>query len=430
MASGLSYCEYLNLKALEGLTVSLEVENFHKELVQESSGLKGKKILMVNSTLVGGGVATLMKDLLPLMNSLGLNVEWLVLKAPDSFFEISKSFHNILQSEKVDKVKKKIELYKNFYKKEFEHYNQHILNSIKERNYDFIVIHDPQPLKIIDYKHLSPKSKWVWRCHIDLSQPDKTLWAFVKKYLSKYDRVIVSNKDFQKEEGYVIIPPSINPNSEINKELGKKKVQKILKKHGIPTDLPIITQVSRFDKWKDPIGVLKAYNKVRKLGIKCRLVMKAEAASDDPEGVMIKKEFKKELDKSPYKKDVIINNSIDKLIVNALQRASTIVLQKSIKEGFALTVSEALWKGTPVIGGKAGGIPLQIKHGINGFLVDPAKYEEHIEKTAGYIKYLIENPEKAKEMGQKGKEHVSKNFLTKHHVLNYLKLFNSFKSQV
>ncbi|MEA3560583.1 MAG: glycosyltransferase, partial [Candidatus Omnitrophota bacterium] len=285
-------------------------------------------------------------------------------------------------------------------------------------NYDCVVIHDPQPLPLIKfYKKHQP---WIWRCHIDLSEPNKELWNFLKGFMLKYDVIILSSEKFKKKELPVeqrVIQPAIDPLSLKNRELSQKDILKYVLKAGIPVDKPIVTQVSRMDPWKDPEGVLEVYNRIKEK-VDCRLVYCYNLATDDPQGIEIYSKVRNKAKKLIEKGDVIFVIGNNDILVNAIQRFSTVIIQKSIKEGFGLSVTEALWKAKPVVASNAGGIPCQIKDGLTGFLVDP--YD--IKGTADKIIKLLQDPSLAREVGKKAKEHVRKNFLITRLISDHLDL--------
>lgn len=376
-------------------------------IFREAEPIEGLSVAHVNSTLYGGGVAEILHSLVYLMNDVGIEAEWRVIKGNQDFFNVTKSFHNALQGEAV----RLTERAKRIYLKT----NEHFAKITHLENYDCVIVHDPQPAACINYfEKLQP---WIWRCHIDLSRPNREVYNYLKQFIAKYDHAIISNKKFicPLPGRCSIIYPSIDPLTPKNKELKDQKIENMLKKRGIDLDKPIITQISRFDKWKDPLGVLKAFEIVRKKA-DCRLVLLGNLADDDPEGEIIYREV---LKKAQGMRDVHVLLEYNDLLVNALQRASAVVLQKSLKEGFGLTVSEALWKKTPVIGGNAGGIPLQIINGKTGFIVNNAR------ECAKRLLFLLKNPKKARQMGIAGHEHVKKHFLITGHLLDYIRLIKS-----
>jgi trehalose synthase len=370
-----------------------------------------KSILHVNATKFGGGVAEILQNMVAMMEELELRVNWKTFSAPDSFFQISKKMHNALQGD--NEIKFSPEEVTQFLDQAKDSYDQ------IQPEEDFVIIHDPQPCPIIKYAE-KRKGKWIWRCHIDTSNPNPQSWKLVLPYLQQYDARIFTMRQFAKSElnsPIFYITPSINPFSTKNKEMDYEQVKTIVQKY-IPLDKPIITQVSRFDPWKDPLGVIDAYKMV-KAKVPVRLALIGSLAHDDPEGVEWLKKVK---DYANMDEDIYILSNLDgvgDIEVNAFQRISKIILQKSIKEGFGLTVTEALWKGTPVIGGDVGGIRLQIEDGVNGFLV------KSIEQTAEKILYLLDNPKIAAKMGNQGREKVKKEFLLIKHLEKYLDLFKS-----
>ncbi len=367
--------------------------------------LKGKKILTINSTAVGGGVAEILNRMVPLLKELEIDIRWEVIKGGEQFFDVTKKIHNALHGKEVE-----------FSPQEYEVYLETNRANIKDIDFsqDIVFIHDPQPLPLVGAR--SHTQKWIWRCHIDLSQPYKNVWQFLKKFILKYDATVFSAPAFSQKLPLrqFLIPPSIDPLSEKNKPLPQEIIDKVLEKYQIPKDKPIITQISRFDRLKDPVGVIQAYKMVKKYN-DCRLVLAGGTASDDPEGQIVYEEVKQAAEGDS---DIhIILMPHNDLEVNALQRASTVIIQKSIREGFGLTVTEALWKAKPVVACAVGGIPLQIKHKYSGLLC------HSIEGAAFAIKQLLNNPEYAQTLGRNGREHVKNNFLLTRHLRDYLLLF-------
>jgi len=369
--------------------------------------LKGKRILMINSTAVGGGVAEILNRMLPLLKELEIDIRWEVIKGGEQFFDITKKIHNALHGKDVEIGSQELEVYLET--------NKANIQDI-DFSADVVFIHDPQPAALIEAR--GDVQRWIWRCHIDLSQPQKDVWNFLKKFILKYDATVFSAPSFSQKLPLrqFLIPPSIDPLSEKNKPLPQEVIDKVLEKYQIPDDKPIITQISRFDRLKDPVGVIQAYKMVKRYN-DCRLVLAGGTASDDPEGQIVYEEVKAAADSDP---DIhIILMPHNDLEVNALQRASAIIVQKSIREGFGLTVTEALWKAKPVVACAVGGIPLQIKHKYSGLLC------HSIEGAAFAIKQLLNNPEYAQTLGRNGREHVKNNFLLTRHLRDYLLLFLS-----
>jgi len=373
--------------------------------------LKSRSLLNVNSTRAGGGVAEILNRMIPLLNDLGINARWEVIEGNTRFFDITKKIHNALQGRE-EKITKEMWEY---------HYEVNRMNAEKlNLDADAVLIHDPQPISLIDFRK---RGLWMWRCHIDLSNPVRSVFSKIKEYSKKYDSAIFSTAKFTQAIGIdeFIIPPSIDPISDKNRELTEDEIRETVEKFNIPVDRPIILQVSRFDRFKDPIGVIEAYRMVKKYD-DCILILAGSPATDDPEGDVVLKEVKEYAADDPDILILLLPPFSDKEI-NALQRIATVVLQKSLKEGFGLTVSEALWKGKPVIGGATGGIPLQIIHGVTGFLV------HSIEGTAFRIRQLLNNPEMAKRMGEMGREYVRTNFLITRQVRDYLAVWYSMENK-
>jgi trehalose synthase len=369
--------------------------------------LKGKSIKMVNSTAVGGGVAEMLNRLVPLLSELEVPTHWDVITGGNDFFEVTKAFHNALHGSSYDLTKSAQEI--------FLMYNDQNRERLQFEE-EMVVIHDPQPVGLIRSRDKTPAS-WVWRCHIDLSNPDARVWEFLRPFVEQYDAAIFSSQSFARQLPITqyLFYPCIDPLSEKNKELPDSVVQKVCDEFGIDRSRPIVTQVSRFDRLKDPVGVVHAY-KLAKKYVDCQLVLAGGGASDDPEGAAVLQEVKEAVGNDP---DIIILDLPPwcAFEINAIQRASTIVVQKSLKEGFGLTVTEALWKGKPTIAGAVGGIPNQIIHKLTGVLV------HSVEGCAFQIRYLLTHPDFAKRIGASGREHVKENFLMTTNVKRWLLLF-------
>lgn len=377
-----------------------------EEILLLGEQLRGKTVKMVNSTSTGGGVAEMLHRVIPLFNEIGLNVKWEVIKGQGAFFNATKTFHNALHGHKVDL---KPEMFKSF-----EETNKENADSMTF-NEDIVVIHDPQPAGLIQKKKESP-AKWVWRCHIDTSHPNQQVWDFLAKYINQYDASIFSAPSFAKELPIPqhMIYPAIDPFAEKNRVLSDGEIDKVRQKFDLPKDRPIVTQVSRFDYLKDPIGFFETYKLVKK-HIDCVFVYAGGTASDDPEGNQVLTELQNRSEGEKDFRILLLPNFAD-LEVNALQRASTIVMQKSIREGFGLTVAEAMWKGKPVIGGDTGGIRLQVFNHYTGFLVRTP------EGAALRIRYLLHRRELLRQMGQQARRFVAENFLITRHLREYLTL--------
>jgi len=381
-------------------------------IFQQARTLYGKNVVHLNSTYMGGGVAEILNSLVPLMNDVGLNTGWRILRGNPDLFSITKKFHNALQGDSIHLTEMKKEIYIRA-SEEFAVYT-HL-------DHDCVIIHDPQPLPLIRY--YKKQQPWIWRCHIDITNPDKKLWDFLKKFILKYDQAIVSHKNYKKDDIFVrqnIIPPVIDPLTPKNMELSGEIIKKFLKKFGIPTDKPIITQISRFDKWKDPEGVIRVFKKVKKQ-IDCRLVLCGSMATDDPEGMKIYQKVLRSANHLIESGDVILITSENNILVNSLQRFSDVIIQKSIREGFGLVVAEALWKQTAVVASNVGGIPLQVIDGETGFLCEPNDEEGFAER----IIQLMKDKKLAEKLGYNAKEHVRENFLITRLLSNYLDLIRS-----
>jgi trehalose synthase len=367
--------------------------------------LKGRTLLHVNSTAVGGGVAELLQRMVPLIKELGIDVRWSVIKGTKPFFEATKGLHNALQGQGRSLTKKEWDLW--------EEVNRKNAKKI-DLDADCVFIHDPQPALLINEKK---RGVWIWRCHIDISTPERVTWYFLKRHVDKYDAAVFSVSRFAQATPIpqFMIPPSIDPLSEKNIELSIVEVQEVYERFKIPRDKPVLLQVSRFDPFKDPLGVIDAFRLARKYN-DCRLILAGGTATDDPEGEKMLKMVKEKAAKDPDIHILDLPPFSDREI-NALQRGATIVLQKSTREGFGLVVAEALWKKKPVIAGDVGGIPLQVIDGVTGYLI------HSIEGAAYRIRQLLQNPEEGRRMGELGKEHIRRNFLITGHIRNYLALW-------
>ncbi len=379
----------------------------------EASELSEYSVAQINSTYQGGGVAEILNSLIILLNDVGIKTDWRILHGDIDFFTITKKFHNALQGEKINFSKKKKELYF------INNVNNAIFTHI---NHDLVVVHDPQPLPIITC--YEKKQPWIWRCHIDITSPHKPLWKYLKTFISQYDVMVTSMEEFMDKDAKTSIPqriikPSIDPLNIKNKQISQETIDKYLKKSGVEPNKPIISQISRFDKWKDPEGMIHIFDIVRKK-VDCQLLLVGSMATDDPEGQEVFEKIEKRIEN---KKDIHLIIDAPDIVVNAIQQESSVVVQKSLKEGFAITVSEALWKETPVVASNIGGIPSQVIQGKTGFLENPTNYQGFAEK----IIYLLNHPKKAKEIGKNGKEHIRNNFLITRHLLDYIRLFKHLK---
>ncbi|MBW2039808.1 MAG: glycosyltransferase [Deltaproteobacteria bacterium] len=370
--------------------------------------LQDLHVANVNSTYYGGGVAEILSSLTLLMNSLGIKTGWRLIQGAPDFFSITKKMHNALQGGEINLSERKMQIYEDII------YQNAIRNHLD--NHNMVIIHDPQPLPMIN--HYKKSGPWVWRCHVDLTNLNHELWNYLAPFVEKYDAVIVTLKEYMQKlkTPQVCFMPAIDPFSIKNREMSEAEVSERLDHYNIPTDLPLVVQISRFDRWKDPGGVIRAFKLARK-DVDCTLVLLGNVATDDPEGPRV---YESLLDQQDER--VIILSHQDSALVNVLQRRAAVVLQKSIREGFGLTVTEAMWKGTAVIGGNVGGIRYQIKDGVNGFLVSS------VEEAAERIVQLVKDEKLRKQLGQKAKETVRERFLLTRYLEQYLDLFSSFET--
>jgi trehalose synthase len=366
---------------------------------------KGRSFLHVNSTREGGGVAEILHRMIPILRDLGIDARWEVIKADAKFYDTTKKIHNALQGHE-----------ERFTAEMWDHHLEVNRQNAEKLDLgaDAVLIHDPQPAPLIEFKE---EGVWIWRCHIDVSNPRPDAWNAIKRYSEHYDAAVFSVAKFARSMGIdeFIIPPSIDPVSDKNRDLSPDEIDETAKKFNIPRDRPMLLQVSRFDVFKDPIGVINAYRMVKKYN-DCVLVLAGSPATDDPEGEAVLDQVREFASGDPDIIILLLPPFSDKDI-NALQRLATVVLQKSLKEGFGLTVSEAMWKEKPVLGGAVGGIPTQIMHGVTGFLVHSS------EGAAFRIRQLLNNPDMAKRMGEEGKKYVRNNFLITRQVRDYLSVW-------
>jgi trehalose synthase len=366
-----------------------------EELRLLADRVRGRRMQHINSTPVGGGVAEILTRMIPLLGELGVEASWDVIKGNQEFFNVTKAFHNALHGKQEEITRQMLEV--------FRETTELNLREVSPAA-DVIVVHDPQPAGLIERKREIGKS-WIWRCHIDVSAPQAEAWNFLRPWIAQYDAAVFSMPDFAQQLPIpqFRIAPSIDPLSEKNRPLDKNFVRRILEKYRIDPDKPILTQISRFDRLKDPLGVIAAYRMVKKAH-KCQLVLAGGGASDDPEGEAVLNEVQEAAAGDPDIHVLLLPPCSD-LEINALVRGSSVVIQKSIREGFGLTVSEALWKRKPVVGGAVGGIKLQVIDGVTGFLVHSP------EGAATRITQLLRDRRLCERMGENGYQHVKQNFL-------------------
>lgn len=372
--------------------------------------LKGIKVVHVNSTRVGGGVAEILTKLVPLKEELGISVSWEVITGEADFYQCTKSFHNALQGSQEIIPESLLKVYEDTNAQNAEQLRGALQDA------DIVFIHDPQPLPLL--RHFPDrKGKWVWRCHIDVSRPYRAAWKYLRNFAMNYDASIFSLADFAQPLPHTqfLVPPSIDPLSDKNKELSPERISAVREEFGVDPDRPLMLQVSRFDRFKDPVGVIAAYRLVKSFSPAVQLVLAGGGATDDPEGEAVLAEVRQAASDDADIHILLLPPDAHETI-NALQRTSDIVLQKSVKEGFGLTVTEALWKGRPVIGGNTGGIRLQVVNHHTGFLVDTP------EGAALRTRYLLLHPARREEMGRKAREFVRQNFLLTRHLREYLTL--------
>ncbi|MBN1691228.1 MAG: glycosyltransferase [Dehalococcoidia bacterium] len=381
--------------------------NIIDELKLLGSHLAGRKVQNINSTFSGGGVAEILARIVPLLQQLGIDATWDVIQGDDAFFNVTKKFHNALHGRDESITTDDLDIFMETSRRN---------NESTALDADIFYIHDPQPIMLIERKK-SLGGKWIWRCHVDVSHPDKVVWKFLRKYVVGYDATVFSSPEFSQQlpSRQYMISPSIDPLSDKNREISQSVIQSVLDKYGLDNGKPMVVQISRFDYLKDPLGVIQAFRMVRK-GIDCQLVLAGGTATDDPESTQVLEEVRENAGNDPDIKILPIPPGSD-LEINALQRAATVVFQKSLKEGFGLTISEALWKSKPVVATAVGGIPQQVRNKVTGLLchsVDGAAYA---------LKQLLSNPDYAAWLGKNGHEHVKQNFLITRHVKEYLLLF-------
>lgn len=381
-------------------------------LRQLAQPLRGLKIIHINSTKEGGGVAEILNRLVPLKNELGIDVRWEIITGAKEFYQCTKRIHNALQGNREAISTTLLAAYE---KTNLKNYDR-LESDLKEA--DIVFIHDPQPAPLLNLCR-ERKGKWLWRCHIDVSHPYRPVWKYMREFIKGYDASIWSLSSFVQPLNHplYLIPPSIDPLSEKNIDLPQEEIEGRLKLFNIKKDIPVITQISRFDRFKDPLGVIQSYQLIKKY-IPVQLILAGGSASDDPEGQKVLKEVRGYAGNDPDIHILELPPDAHRTI-NALQRGSDIIIQKSLREGFGLTVTEGLWKGKPVIGGDTGGIRLQIINHYNGFRVNTP------EGTALRVRYLLKHPEIMAQMAKNAYEFTLENFLITRHLREYLTCINA-----
>jgi trehalose synthase len=361
-----------------------------ERLLKKARRLSGLRVLHINSTRQGGGVAEILSSLTPLMNDVGVATEWFVLEGTAEYFAFTKDIHNGLQGEPVTPSGVNIELHREVALANVE--------AARLNNFDVIIVHDPQPLPLIEARG---DQIWIWCCHIDLSVPFPDVWNYLAPMVERYDMAVFSLPEYGQPLAIPqrFIMPAIDPFSLINREMGRSEVFRHLDRYKIPKHLPLVVQAGRFDKWKDPHGVIDAFCMAAK-ELPAMLVLAGNSAADDPEGPAMYESIC-----ACSSERIMVIAADDPLLVNALQRRAAVVLQKSLREGFGLTVSEAMWKGRAVIGGEVGGIRRQIEHGRSGFLV------KDVEAAARHIRVLLGDAKLRRNMGRRAHERVRRHFL-------------------
>lgn len=391
-------------------------EDVIAELEAMARPFQGARVVHVSATAYGGGVAEMLHTLVPLMRSAGLDADWRIISGSDPFFAVTKGMHNALQGMDLDLTQAAMATY----------LHANVDNAVYfEDRYDFVIVHDPQPaaLRALCSGH---DGKWIWRCHIDLTAANSKYWGFLRPFIQVYDAAIFTMPAYVKQDLQIkkiaFIPPAIDPLSPKNAPMTHEEASTVVGLHGVDPTRPLLVQVSRFDPWKDPLGVIDVYRAVRQEVPDMQLVMVGSMANDDPEGMEY---YQRTKDYAGDDTDIHLLSNLDgigNIEVNAFQRLANVVLQKSLREGFGLTVAEALWKERPTIGGNVGGIPLQIQDGVTGYLV------ESVEQCTARVLDVLRHPEAAAEMGRHGREEVRHKFLSTANLGNYLKLFNELSS--
>jgi trehalose synthase len=383
------------------------------EIHRLAAPLEGKRVVHLSATAFGGGVAEINYTLVPLMRSAGLDAEWRIIHGEDEFFNVTKKIHNALQGNPQGLTAEEQEIY--------HRYNALNAQDFDESEYDFVINHDPQPAAMIDL-YADRRARWIWRCHIDLSEPNRDVLDFLLPSIDRHDAAIFHRPEYVPDTDTLpeafIWPPAIDPLTPKNMALSPEDAAYIVDQFGIDVERPLLTQFSRFDPWKDPLGVIDAFRRTREEFPGLQLALVGSMAHDDPEGWEY---YNQTVEYSAGDPDIFILsnlNNIGAIEVNAFQVHSAAVIQKSIKEGFGLTITEGLWKGRPTVGGRVGGIPSQIQDGETGWLVDS------VEECASACKEILADRPAAALRGRKGKEFVRQHFLTPRLLRDWLALFN------
>jgi trehalose synthase len=382
------------------------------ELRTLGAQLRGRRLKMVNSTMVGGGVAEMLHRLIPLFNEVGVHAEWQVIEGTPDFFRVTKNLHRALQGDDVEPLSAR-------QRDLFLDVNRANAAQLIGGEEDFVVIHDPQPIALVDSRDKAHASRWIWRCHIDVSRPQPRPWEFLRPFMERYDAAIFSSEAFRHSLSVPqhVIHPAIDPLSDKNRELPPATIEAVYARMGVPRDKPVVIQVSRFDNLKDPVGVVQAYRLAR-AHLACRLVLAGGRADDDPEAAAVLADVRREVDGDPDI-HILADRLYEDVEVNALVRGASLVVQKSLREGFGLTVAEALWKRKAVIASNVGGLPLQVIHNSTGVLV------ASIEETGAAIRALLQDPGRMQRLGDAGRCHVRQNLLISGNLARWLRLLLS-----
>lgn len=398
---------------------SIHLENYRPwvgdrlldEIHELSKDLQGLRVCQINATAAGGGVAELLSRLIPVYLSLGIATDWRLIYGDKDFFTITKSFHNALQGMTLPLTAGM--------KEEYLERNRLSAEMLPD-DYDVFIVHDPQPAALRHFKNSGSKHKWICRCHIDSSHPNREVWEFLHPYIQDYDAAVFTMKAFQpadlKMNRVAFIPPAIDPLSTKNMDLPREVCHRALGEMGIDLHRPLLLQVSRFDPWKDPIGVIRAYRLVKEKVPGVQLAMVGAMAGDDPQGWDILEKINAEALKDPDLYVFTNMTGVGNMEVNAFQRSANVVLQKSIREGFGLVIAEAFWKGKPIVAGNAGGIPMQFPAGYEEYLV------ESVEDCAAKTLFLLENQEMADSFGRAGQAKIRTEFLLPRLIRDELRL--------
>lgn len=387
------------------------------EIRRMAEPLRGARVVMINATAFGGGVAEILGTLVPLMRDAGLEAEWQVIPGADEFFQVTKASHNGLQGMETP--------FTPAMRSTWRQYNQLAADQF-EGKYDFVFVHDPQPAGLLTFRERAGGRHWIWRCHIDTSSPSPAFWDFYSPYINAHDAAIFTLKEYVgpgvRCRHVAIIPPAIDPLAPKNLPVSAEEAQGVVSRFGLDPARPLVTQVSRFDPWKDPLGVIDSYRAIKHEMPEVQLALVGSMAADDPEGWQFLDRTTRHAGED-FDIAILHNfNGVNAREVACFQQASEVVIQKSTREGFGLVVAEALWKGVPVVGGRVGGIPLQVIEGETGFLVNSS------EACAERVLELLRNPARRTQFGQKGREHVRQHFLTTRLLLDDLKLFHALES--